>query len=353
MRPATKEQAQDDFFLPRFCGLPMLFAVMVLAELFAFVLTLARVGGTGDSWWHLSLNSLFMQWAAITGTIVLCVTRPLLLRMGNKAAALVSYLLLLLVVVLLSEAAYLFLLPRAELVIGSIDHMVYLLRNLGIGAIAGGLGLRYFYVQHQWKRKMNAEAQARVEALQARIRPHFLFNSMNTIASLTREQPDLAEEVIEDLSDLFRASLGDERRLIPLAEEMLLVRRYLHIESLRLGKRLKVQWHVADGVEHALVPPLSLQPLAENAVYHGIEPAMEGGTVSIRARREGEYVYLEVTNPAPGQATARRPGNQMALDNIRARLGAQYGAKASLSIAEQEGVFCVLIKIPYKEERHP
>ena len=163
----------------------------------------------------------------------------------------------------------------------------FLLPNVGIAAIVGALALRYFHVAHEWRRSVELEARSRIRALQARIRPHFLFNSMNTIASLTRSDPARAEEAIEDLSDLFRVSLSEARAQITLREELEVARIYQRIEQLRLGDRLQVRWKVADLPAEAIVPSLLLQPLLENAIGHGIEPLPEGGTVTIEGHAEG------------------------------------------------------------------
>ena len=162
------------------------------------------------------------------------------------------------------------------------------LQNLAVCAIATGLALRYFYVTHQWQANVEAEAQSRVRALQARIRPHFLFNSMNTIASLTRSNPKVAEQAIADLSDLFRASLREHRERIPLAHEIEIARAYERVERLRLGERLQVDWQVDGLPMDAKVPALILQPLLENAVYHGIEPLDQGGDHP-RKRQAGRH----------------------------------------------------------------
>jgi two-component system sensor histidine kinase AlgZ len=334
----------DDFFLPNFCGLRLVFGVVLLSELFAFVLTLARLAPRAEFWGELGMTSLFMQWAGLSGAAVLCALRRHLARLGDIPAALVSYLLLLLVVALLSEAAFqvarLTGIPLSEPI-----HAEFLLRNLAIGAIVSALALRYFYVQHQWRGRMHSEGQARLQALQARIRPHFLFNSLNTVAALIRSRPAVAEEAVEDLADLFRASLGDGRHLIPLREELELTRHYLHMEQLRLGERLRLDWDL-ELPEDLLLPPLTLQPLLENAVYHGIEPQPEGGAVTIRGRREGETATLEVSNPVPPGGQERRHGNRIAQENVRQRLYAHFGRAARLEAGRDGDRYTVRIALP-------
>lgn len=347
MQP-DKSKTQD-FFLPDFCGLNSVFAVVILSELFALILTLAASPYKADPWGHLALTSLFTQWAGLSSAALLCMTRPLLARMQPVTAGVTSYLMLLLVILLLAEAAYHVTLA-VEAQLWSHEHLVFVLHILAIGAIVSALTLRYLYVQHQWKQRIRAEAEARLQALQARIRPHFLFNSINTVTSLIHDKPDQAEEALLDLSDLFRASMREERRRIPFSEELELTRRYLHVEGLRLGERLAIDWHIGDVPEGALLPPLLLQPLVENAVYHGIEPHTGGGTITIEGRVSGSTLVLELCNPLPRQEAPRKNGNRLALNNIRERLEAHYGKRASLQINEADHRYCVTLTLPLEVE---
>jgi two-component system sensor histidine kinase AlgZ len=187
-----------------------------------------------------------------------------------------------------------------------------------------------------------------VHALQARIRPHFLFNSMNTIAALTRSNPSRAEQAVQDLADLFRASLSDKRDVITLAEELDVARTYQRMEQLRLGERLQVQWNTDALPTSALVPGLMLQPLLENAIYHGIEPRAEGGTVTITGEVSGDLVTLVVRNPldpAPGL----REGNRLALANIRERLSLMYGERALMKSGRFDDEYIVTLRFPLIE----
>ncbi|MBM5810588.1 MAG: hypothetical protein FJ191_01285 [Gammaproteobacteria bacterium] len=226
------------------------------------------------------------------------------------------------------------------------DHAVFLLRNLTIGAIAGGLALRYFYVTQQWRRNVEAEAQSRVRALQARIRPHFLFNSMNTIAALTRSDPRGAEQAIADLADLFRASLRERGERIPLGDEIEIARAYERVERLRLGARLQVDWQVDAVPATTLVPALILQPLLENAVYHGIEPLPGGGTIRVAGRLDGRRVVLTIDNPVAMAAGAHRTGHQIGLDNVRQRLELMFRGEANLEVLEAPERFIVTLRFP-------
>jgi len=338
----------ENCFLPSFCAVRVVFAVVVIAELLAFVLTLVSPGVLDDPWVNLGLISVFMQWVALASAALLCLARPLLSRMGNTAAAMISYLLVLLVTALVSELAF-WMMIRSTLFpgIAAEQHAVFLLRNLTISTVVAAVVLRYLYVQFQWRQQVKTEARARIQALQARIRPHFLFNSMNTIAALTRSDPATAEAAIEDLSDLFRAALRNSEDRTTLDDELTLARRYLNIEGLRLGPRLAVTWEI-DGVPLEIqVPPLILQPLLENAIYHGIEPLPQGGTIRVAGTAANGTVQIGISNPVP--ATSRRPlhqGHRIAQENIRQRLEFAYGAGAGLDASETDGCYTVKLCLP-------
>ncbi len=343
----NEKRDSGSLFLPDFCGLPVVFATVVLAELFALVLSLGRHGLTDGFWEGLALTSLFMQWAGLTSALLLCLSRPLLRRMGNIPAGITSYLGVLAVIATVS------------LITLALDERVgitvtpagadFLLRNLAIGAIVAGLTLRYFYVTHQWRRRVHAEGEARVQALQARIRPHFLFNAMNTIASLTRSDPVAAERSVEDLADLFRASLGDGRTLVSMAEELELTRRYTQIETRRLGDRLALAWDIDALPRDALIPPLTLQPLVENAILHGIEPRAGGGRVLITGRTSGEDLEVTVENPLPESGeNPHEPGNRMAVENVELRLQARFGHRAGLEVTTASDRYRVCLHLPYR-----
>lgn len=341
---------QQSFYLPNFCTASSVFAVVLIAELVAMVLTLAREELRFGFWTDLARTSMFLLWIGLCSASVLCVARPRLARIGTRPASAIALSLLVIVILLVSEAT--FLLGRS--VLGGLDvgnlfpsnHSSFLLRNLFIGFIVSALALRYFFISHEWRRSVELKAHSRLDALQARIQPHFLFNSMNTIAALTRSDPRLAEEAVEDLADLFRANLRETRNHIPLKEELEVARLYQRIEELRLGTRLKVRWEVDALPMDTPVPTLVVQPLLENAIYHGIEPLPEGGTVTIQGQHQNGLIELTVSNPVPATPAHHHSGNRIALDNIRERLELAYPGRAQLTIAEPDGRYVVTLKFP-------
>ena len=193
--------------------------------------------------------------------------------------------------------------------------------------------------------------EARLQALQSRIRPHFLFNSINAVLSLIRQEPRRAEAALEDLAGLFRMLMADNRELAPLAREMELCRQYLDLEQLRLGDRLKLEWRTDRMPSDALVPPLVLQPLLENAIYHGVEPRVEPSVVSIDIYANADEVHAVLRNPYQ-ETSERHPGSRMALANIRERLQLHFDAEASLTTRLSNNVYEVHIVMPYIKERN-
>jgi two-component system sensor histidine kinase AlgZ len=192
-----------------------------------------------------------------------------------------------------------------------------------------------------------AISEARLQALQARIRPHFLFNTLNAVLSVIRKDPKRAEGALEDLAELFRTVMADNRQLIALRDELSLCRQYLNLEQLRLGERLQVDWRLDPTAEDALVPPMVLQPLVENAVYHGIEPGIAPGLIEVRIERRGDRLWLQLTNPYHPDYQHRQ-GNRMALSNIRERLQLHFDVEASLNTRVADGRYEIGIAMPYR-----
>lgn len=201
------------------------------------------------------------------------------------------------------------------------------------------------YLDWRHHRLSPALVQARLLALQSRMRPHFLFNSLNGVLALIRREPARAEALLEDLAELYRALLAEPRTLVPLADELALARTYLAVEQVRLGERLRQAWHVDTAPADALLPPLTVQPLVENAIRHGVEPRPEGACVTVEAFRDDDHLVLFVRNPLPPPGAATR-GHGLALANLRERLALLYGGAARLRTYESEGEFVAQVRLP-------
>ncbi len=339
-------------FLPDLCGIRALFGIVIMGELLAVMLTLASAGIGPSALDRLSLISLFTQWVALSAAAGLCLFGRFADDLSESSVAIASYALILMIAAIITELAWNVVNPLTGFdPIINIGHVDFFVRTLSISAIVGALVLRYFYVQHHWKRRTVSEARARLDALQARIRPHFFFNCMNTIASLTRTDPGAAERAVEDLADLFRASMGDARTLVSLEEEFELVRGYLNIETLRLGNRINARWQLDALPNGVRIPLLTLQPLVENAIYHGIEPLADGGVIGIDARRRGTSVEIAVSNPLGAEANSPHQGNKLALENVRQRLRANFGELGRLEITRHDDRYCAVITLPTQADK--
>jgi two-component system sensor histidine kinase AlgZ len=355
------EQRPDPpaFFLPDFCAAQAVLAVVLIVELVALMLAIARQGLHENFWVDLAACSLFLLWIGLGCAAVLCRSRTWLSRMPPARASAIAIAMLVAVVGVVSELVYQIgrFWSGGLDVAGQVfptDHAGFLLRNLAVGFIVSALALRYFYVTAEWKRSVEMEALSRIRALQARIRPHFLFNSMNTIASLTRSNPQRAEQAIEDLADLFRASLGDAHTQIPLRDEIEIARTHQRIEQLRLGERLRVEWDIDGLPPRAQVPCLIVQPLLENAVYHGIEMLPTGGTIHIRGALVQDRIEIEVRNPVVRQqGYGEREGNRMALQNIRQRLELAWPGRARVETELVDAEFRAKLIFPFTESTTP
>ena len=334
-------------WLPDFCSAPVLFAVMVVAELLVLVILIAPSDETRPLLPRLTTTSLFVQWIALVCAVCLCKLRPQLEKLTPWVGVAWAYALMLFVTVL--GSLLVFWIDQSlslELTLPSQFGVRFVWRNALLCALIGAALLRYFYVFEQWRARVRAEAKARFDALQARIRPHFLFNSMNTIASLIPLRPREAETAIENLSDLFRAALGNETAQSTLGEELELVQRYLDIEKLRLGDRLRVDWDIDAVPREQPVPALLLQPLIENAVYHGIQQLPDGGTIAVRGVRAAGQIEIAIRNPRPAESARIAGRHGMALANTRARIEYHFGHRGSLDVDAGPDYFACTVKLP-------
>lgn len=337
-RAATTPR-QPEAFIPDLCQGPAVLMLVLVAELLALVLSVAGMGLQQFDWQRFAMTSLFVQWVVLVSAGGLCLLRRQLAAYPRAQAAAISYGWVLLVTALLSLLGQWLLR----------DHGVAwrpepwsLAGHLLISSMLAGIALRYFYLTQELRLRQQAGLEARVQALQSRIRPHFLFNTMNSIASLIEADPGAAEAAVEDLAALFRASLTEGTIEVAVADELELCRRYLAIERWRLGDRLQVSWQLDDVPPELPIPSLTLQPLLENAVYHGLQQLSGGGLISVEGCYGDGVVQLSVSNPLPDRPV--RPGNRLALDNIGHRLQALYGPEAGVTIEPQPGHFRVTLR---------
>jgi two-component system sensor histidine kinase AlgZ len=328
------------FVVPELCNAAAISLLVLFGELLVLVLLFA---GGPVTWVRLALMSLFVQWVAITSAGILCWSRKWLASFGLAQGAVLAFLLVMGVTLVVGVCADRIMSSNAD----SGVAWGTMFGQMVISGIITALALRYFYVQHQLRLQEQSELQSRIQALQSRIRPHFLFNSMNIIASLIATDPETAESVVEDLSELFRASLNDAGNQVKLQEELDLCERYVRIEALRLGDRLRLEWDIEEPTQPVKIPLLTLQPLLENAIYHGVQPLPEGGTISVRLWFEDDDVHVEITNPLPDHdARDRSQGNKMALNNIRSRPTVLYGARADLTTTTRDERYVTSLKYP-------
>ena len=297
----------------------------------------------GGPMWRMTLTSALL-WVPFT---VLCVRLSERVPLGGerRARAVAAHLGGLALVVL-GRAAFVLLTqdligwyarpPEASAVLAqSVANNLLVWLVMTAGAHALGLARRALVRQRRADQLQAQLAEARLRGLAAQLRPHFLFNALNAVASLVHRDPDGAERMLARLGDLLRHSLeSDGRQEVTLREEQAALAPYLDIERTRFGPRLEVEWSLAPDVLEACVPHLALQPLVENAIRHGLAPRAEPGRVCISAERDGEALRVRVRDDGmglPAGGTPRRGGG-VGLANLRARLATLYGPGASLEL---------------------
>lgn len=336
-------------YLPDFCAASTLLIIVLVAELIAIALTLASYGPEHQFLIELSKTSFIIIWIALLGTALMCQLKDFLENAGQTRAFVISFVVLELMCLVVAESAWQLTRIYGESLIIDDTHATFIIRTFAISFIVIALAMRYLYISSEWRRSIVLEAQARISALQALIRPHFLFNSMNTIASLTRTDPSRAEEAVEDLSDLLRANLGNSTNRSSLKQELETAAIYQRIEKLRLGDRLKVRWDIDALPMRAQIPSLTIQPLLENAIYHGIELLPDGGEVLVSGERHAEHLIISISNPVAVGEKRSTGGNKMAMSNIQQRFELAYGNKGSVDIDDSGDRFTVTLRFPLDE----
>ena len=328
--------------LPNFRSLGATLRIAVLVNGVALLLALAQAVSWPDIVLRYIDSSAFLQPVLLSSLLLLYALSKLLARLvywQGVVAVILLVVLTTLAITLLGGDLY-----ALEWDYGGL----YIWRNVLLSGTLTALLLAYFKLRTL--SLSTALHDARLQALQARIRPHFLFNSINAVLSIVRTNPKGAETALEDMADLFRMAMGDSQKMVPLRHEIALSRQYLSLEKLRLGDRLQENWQIDEATAAALMPQLMLQPLLENAIYHGIEPLSEGGLLEVKLSRVGKELHIDVRNPCqPHQE--RHIGNKMALENIRERLDLQFDVEAKYTVESGHDFYHVHIQLPFISEK--
>ena len=340
-------------WLPDFCNLPRIAAVLGVAELVALVIALTPHAHGRWSLPEFVVASVFSLWLALIVAVVLCKARSFIDRLPRWLGLVAA-----LGLPMTAAAFGAWCVQEVDVALGYgltlpiRESMRFVTSIALLTGLITGVTLQYFVVRDQWQAQLQAHAKAQVEALQARIRPHFLFNSMNTIASLVRSDPATAERAVVDLADLFRAALGVGQGESTLAEEIQLCERYLSIEKLRLGERLRVDWQLAAPLPMSMkLPRLVLQPLLENAVLHGISRLPEGGEIGVRIAIDNRRLHVAIRNPSlpPRERDldhASGHGHGHGQDSTGQRLAYQFGAVARMTSGYADGYYVCEFTLP-------
>lgn len=331
-----KQNSQYPVALPDFCNLGVMLRILVLANVMGLSAALARSVNLVDLVSEVQQISLILQPTLLLSLMTLCLVKKPLHRLTYPVGTGVA-----LAVALGSVTVVHQLIVRRIFLVEGLGQLnrYWLLTLLMSGALLGYFNMRSRILSP-------AIGEARLQALQARIRPHFLFNSINAVMSLVRSEPQRAERALQDMADLFRVLMRENRELVRLEDEVNLCWQYLELETLRLGERLQIAWHIDKMPKDAMVPPLILQPILENAVYHGIEPGSGTGEISVNIFHSRDQVHLAIKNPYLQQGS-HHAGNKMAMQNIRERLSLHFDAEARLKCEVQSGFYLVQITLPY------
>lgn len=330
--------------LPDFRNLGTVLRIVLLVNACALAGAVSQVANAGELWQRMLLDSALLQPVLLTVLLVLYRLNGVLPRLKYGWSVVAIALLSAVVTLFFSQVG-------GELFIEANGSAFFLeIRRMLLAAVLAFVLLAYF----RWRTMAMSPAlqNARLQALQARIRPHFLFNSINAVLAIVRAEPKRAEAALEDMADLFRMAMSDAHDLVALKDEVALAQRYLALEQLRLGERLQVRWQIAHMPPQALVPPLVLQPLLENAVYHGIEPLAEGGILVIDIHEQRGQLHLSVSNPLSAHAV-QADGNRLALSNIRERLSLLFDVEAEYRVERNDDSYHVHIVIPLRKPEMP
>ncbi len=337
------DQHERSVYPPSFCRWRLLLAVIAVTQISVFLLAIGQLQDINLDW--LGLVSMYAQILALITAMGVCLSGVWLNRLSSRSAWVGSWLVAVVVATIFSYGAGI-VGTVVGLGPGHANFNLFVLQSVLVVTLVTVALLRYLFIHAQWKAQLVAQSEARVQALQARIGPHFLFNSLNTIASLIPDNPEAAERSIEDLADLFRGSMHRADQMISLSDELSLAEKYLQMEKRRLGDRFHVSWQVSELPKGASILPLTLQPLLENAVAHGIQSHKEGGEIRVYGRSEEQMVVITISNPLGNEAVNIR-GHGMALGNIRERLSLAFGSTANLITHKTADQFFAVVTLPF------
>ena len=330
--PAVRKNSR----LPNCQNLGVLLRILLIVNLLGMLAVILRSEKLSDVFPLMAEVSMTIQPILLFNILALYLLFPLLRKLQYWVGA--GFIML---IAMSIAAAIVMLFTRYF----TFDVVTIPYRIIVLAGLTTAIVLYYFSLQQ--RAYSPAIAEARLQALQARIRPHFLFNSINAVLSLIRSQPKRAETALEDMADLFRVLMAENRDLVPLEKEIALCKQYLSIESLRMEDRLQLNWQIDNMPPEALIPPLILQPLLENAVYHGIEPIPEGGEIVVSIDMKRDELLIKISNPCNSK-TSEHNGNKMALKNIKERLTLHFDLEASIKHRTVNNQYTVTIRLPYE-----
>ncbi|MHA3083381.1 sensor histidine kinase [Acinetobacter sp. ANC 5383] len=344
---------QSAYFFTKIGRWQHLIELFAASSILAVVLMLAEAGAwQAMNWGHVLQYLLYIYWVILAFIVVIQKIQPKINHLNHAVVFTLAFFLLQGIVLLTTIFlnALLLMMHFGWRQLGDwqqlFDHAGI---HLSYGVLMGAFSLRYLYIRDQWLKQQHSELQARIQAMQARIQPHFLFNSLNSVVSLIAVDPDKAEEMLINLSRLFRVSF-QELKLVSLAEELQICRQYIAIEQIRLRDRLQMDWRLPDiqALQYIQIPVLSLQPLLENSIFHGVEKISSPCKISLLVEILDRQVNIVITNPYLQEQQGQRQGNGIALENVKQRLRAYYGDAAYIQCFAGQGIFTTILTYPYQ-----
>lgn len=346
-------QQQSSYFFGQIGNWRYLLELFVGGNVLALVLSLAEA----QSWqalnfMHLLQYILYINWVLLSFAACVELFHQYFDRMGIKSALITGFLLLQAIVLVTTVSLNILIHFGMNFHLHDLTSEIAFKQvgmHLSFGILLGTLCFRYLYLREQWTRQRHSELNSRIQAMQTRIQPHFLFNSLNSAISLISIDPDKAEHMLLNLSRLFRASF-QELKLVSLQEEIDLCQRYLEIEQIRLGDRLQLEWKLEnkDLYSQVQIPLLTLQPLLENSIFHGVEKILTKSTISVLIEILQNQINIIITNPYSQDHAALKRGNGIAIENVRQRLKAYYGPTVTFRTYAGKGIFTTVVQYQYK-----